>query len=475
MLPTGVATPLVPVLVTAFQDAVGLFGAGSYLADMVKIYRLNDPYGELWCIPHADVAGAKAGKSITVTGPATGPGAIYSYIGGERYITQITTGMTAEQVVEALANTANADPFCFMTGNPSATDPEILVLTAKQGGPIGNNIDVSVNLRGVAGGEVLPPGIGVATSAKIQAAGAAPIDDLLTAMGDDEYDFVGSPYNDYADLDKYDVLWNDLTGRWSWDRQIYGGVFSARQGTAQELVDFGRGSATSVPPLAGRNGPHVYLLGFAENASPPWRRTAALVAEAASSLRLDPARPLQTLPLIGVLPPPRGSGFKINDRNSLLYSGISIETTDLDSQVRIARIISTYQKNAWGQEDPSWLDVQTAYTLMYFVRFMRQRLLQKFPRHKLADDGTPFGPGQAVATPSIIRGELIAAYSELVSLGMVENIDAFKTGLVVERDANDPNRVNILAPPDLINQLRVLALLVEFRLQAPNTVPGMAA
>jgi phage tail sheath gpL-like len=473
MLPTGLAQPLQPVLVTAFEDAVGLFGAGSYLADMVKTYRQNDPYGELWCIPHADITGAKAIKELAVTGPATAAGAIYAYIGGERYVTQIAANDDAETIVQKLCDTINADPFCFVSATPHPTDPEHLVTTAKCGGPLGNDIDISANLRGVAGGEVLPPGVGIVTDVKTPTTTVPPIADLIEAMGDDEYDFIGTPYNDNTTLDLMDILMNDLTGRWSWDRQIYGGVFTARQDTAQGLVNFGRGSTTA-PAYPGRNGPHVHVLGYAENASPVWRRTAALVAQAASGLRLDPARPLQTLPLIGVMAPPRGKNFKIADKNALLYSGISIEQTDLDGQVRIGRIISTYQKNAWGQEDPSWLDVQTSYTLMYVIRFLRQRLLQKFPRHKLADDGTPFGPGQAVATPSIIRGELVAAYSEMIEQGMVENMQLFKENLIVERNANDPNRVDILFPPDLINQLRVLALLVEFRLQYPATVPGMA-
>jgi phage tail sheath gpL-like len=37
--------------------------------------------------------------------------------------------------------------------------------------------------------------------------------------------------------------------------------------------------------------------------------------------------------------------------------------------------------------------------------------------------------------------------------------------LIVERDSNDPNRVNVLYPPDLINQLRMFAVLAQFRLQ----------
>jgi phage tail sheath gpL-like len=42
---------------------------------------------------------------------------------------------------------------------------------------------------------------------------------------------------------------------------------------------------------------------------------------------------------------------------------------------------------------------------------------------------------------------------------------AFKKNLIVERHPNDPNRVNVLYPPDLINQLRIFAVLAQFRLQ----------
>ena len=46
----------------------------------------------------------------------------------------------------------------------------------------------------------------------------------------------------------------------------------------------------------------------------------------------------------------------------------------------------------------------------------------------------------------------------------MEDLDAFKEALVVERDANDPNRVNVLLPPNLVNQLRIFAVLAQFRL-----------
>jgi phage tail sheath gpL-like len=98
-----------------------------------------------------------------------------------------------------------------------------------------------------------------------------------------------------------------------------------------------------------------------------------------------------------------------------------------------------------------------------FIRFdLRTHLLNRFPRHKLADDGTRFAPGQAVVTPGKIRAEIIAKFRQWEEIALVENADQFKSDLIVERNGTDPNRVDILMPPDLINQLRVTAAQVQF-------------
>ncbi|MFC3340683.1 hypothetical protein ACFOEY_19525 [Paracandidimonas soli] len=43
----------------------------------------------------------------------------------------------------------------------------------------------------------------------------------------------------------------------------------------------------------------------------------------------------------------------------------------------------------------------------------------------------------------------------------------FARYLIVERDEGNPNRVNVLFPPDYVNQLRIVAVRNEFRLQYP--------
>jgi phage tail sheath gpL-like len=64
----------------------------------------------------------------------------------------------------------------------------------------------------------------------------------------------------------------------------------------------------------------------------------------------------------------------------------------------------------------------------------------------------------------MIRAELIAQYRELEAAGYVQNADAFKAGLIVEQNATNPNRVDVLWPGTLIAQLRIFAVLAQFRL-----------
>lgn len=104
------------------------------------------------------------------------------------------------------------------------------------------------------------------------------------------------------------------------------------------------------------------------------------------------------------------------------------------------------------------------YTSAYILRYLRSIITSKYGRHKLANDGTRFSDGQAIVTPNVIRAELITAYEALEFQGLVEDVEAFKANLIVERNANDRNRIDVLFTPDYVNQLNIFALINQFRL-----------
>ena len=190
----------------------------------------------------------------------------------------------------------------------------------------------------------------------------------------------------------------------------------------------------------------------------------ALAGSCLTAIQNDPARPLQTLELVGITPSPIGKRFTLTEKQTLLTSGIATSYV-AGGYVRIERCITTYQTNSLGDADTSYLDSNTLHSLAYIIRRLKSVVTSKYPRCKLADDGTHYGPGQAIVTPSVIKSEIIAMYSRLETEGIVENAEAFAENLIVERNASDPNRVDVLLPPDLVNQLRIFATLVQFRLQ----------
>jgi phage tail sheath gpL-like len=204
-----------------------------------------------------------------------------------------------------------------------------------------------------------------------------------------------------------------------------------------------------------------------QSPSPIYEWIAAYCAEAAKALSIDPARPLQTLTLDGVTPAPKNWRFNKTQTNALAGIGLAVQMTNASGVPTIAREQTTYQKNTLGQADNAYELMTTLATLAELFRRMRQAITNKYPRHKLANNGTRFGPGQAIVTPNIIKAELVAEYRQDEYDGLVENGDAFKKFLMVERDDTDPNRVNVLYPPDVVNQLRMFAVLAQFRLQYP--------
>jgi len=200
--------------------------------------------------------------------------------------------------------------------------------------------------------------------------------------------------------------------------------------------------------------------------SPLFEMAAAYCAKAQRALSNDPARPLQTLQLEGTLPPQLHKRFLFTEINSLASNGLAIQKCWPGSGVaQIAREQTTYRLNKYGLPDDAYELVTTLATLAKLLRNQRHAITTKYPRHKLGNDGTRYGPGQAIVTPGIAKAELVAQYRNDQWSGLVEDTNNFKKHLLVERDPDNPNRLNVLYPPDLINQLRIFAVLAQFRLQ----------
>lgn len=453
-LSAGSAAANVLQFVSRTDDAKTLYGQGSILARMHAFYRGIDPFGEVWCVGIPDAAGTNATGSVALTGPATAAGTINLYIAGQKVAVGVVSGDTATAIGDAIAAAVNADSELPVT---AANVTGTVTFTARHKGTLGNDILLQLNYRGLAGNESLPAGIAATITAMASGATDPTLTAAIAALGDEKFDFIIHPFSDATSLAALKTLMNDTAGRWSYLSKIYGHCYTAKRGTAGALATFGDGN----------NDQHHTIVGIeASMPTPVWEMAAAYGGKNAAFLRADISRPTQTGELVGCLPAPAGSRFTISEKQSLLENGIATQTYG-GGAVRIERAITTYQKNANSLPDDSYLDSEDMHKIAYVLRDLEGVITSKYGRCALANDGTRFGAGRVIVTPSIARGEILARCYALEEMGLLENIEVMKQYLIVERSGS--NRLNVLFPPDFVNALRIFALLAQFRLQYPAT------
>jgi phage tail sheath gpL-like len=440
------------------EQADARFGQGSELSRMFKAYFACNFANEVWGVGLAEPPGAVAATAdLVCTTVPTESGTLHLYVGADHVPVIIGPSFTEDDVATAIADAINADGILPVTAD-AAGSPGTAKLTAKWKGVNGNDITLSLNYYGRVGGETLPPGLVLTVPMHLTGGVGTPsFNTTIDNLGEKNYEYVAMPYTDASSLNAWDSEYGfSDTGRWGWKRQLFGHVFSAIRGDLGQLLTF---SET-------RNSPVTSVMAFeTASPSPVYEWCAAYTAKAQRGLVNDPARPLQTLSLNGIKLAPQHLRFLTSEVDTIAHHGLATQIPGSDNQPMISRETTTYQLNLYGFEDDAYELVTTLATLAKLLRNQKQAITSKFPRHKLANDGTRFGPGQAIVTPGIIKAELVAQYRMDEFNGLAENTREFKRNLLVERDPNDPNRVNVLYPPDLVNQLRLFAVLAQFRLQ----------
>ncbi|WP_299141311.1 phage tail sheath subtilisin-like domain-containing protein [uncultured Vibrio sp.] len=284
---------------------------------------------------------------------------------------------------------------------------------------------------------------------------ASDIASALAALGDVQYHHIICTLNDESTVR---ALGEWLEERYDAMNQIPGLAYIPHQGTHAEQITFGEKSNChlisflSIHQLC--NADHEAL----SDAS----AIGAWVGQIAPSLAIDPCRPLQTLVMNGVYSK-ADREWTLAERNMLLYEGMSTYAVNTAKQVIVERPITAYTQNAAGVSDNSYLDVMVPATAMYFREQQRTRILSKYGRHKLANDGTQFAAGQAIVTPNMLASELLVLYRALELLGIVQDFDGYKKSLYVTLDDTNKQRANYQDSPQFVNGLIITAGKIQFR------------
>lgn len=443
-LTTGTVLQAAPVRVTDAGQARTFFGRGSMLAHMFEAWFRVNPLTEVWGVAMDDVGGgAFATGTIVVGGPATANGVIALMIGGRRVEVTVTSGQASTAIATAIQAAIAAALDLPVTASVATST---VTVTARHRGEAGNSIDVRHSFLPT---DALPAGVTLTITALAGGTQNPVITTALDAVAETWFTDIVTPWTDATNMG---LLEARLLTNWGPTVQRDGHGWAGLAGAHAALITYG----------AARNSQNVSVLGVRGSPTPPWEWSATLAAVCIPALAADPARPVQTLLLPGVVAPPLPQRFTFLERDLLLRDGISTFRVNDAGQVFVERVITTYQTAPGGAEDISYLDVETVKTLGYIRYDLRTMISLRFPRHKLADDGTAFARGQNVVTPGTLRAEIIARFKQWEAAGLVEGVDQFKRDILVVRSATDPNRVDALLPPDLVNQFRVLAAQIEF-------------
>ncbi|ESQ78513.1 phage tail sheath subtilisin-like domain-containing protein [Asticcacaulis sp. YBE204] len=427
------------IRVNTASEAIAYFGRGSMLARMVEKYRLNDKTVPLYAVAVPEPAGNAATGTIVIGG-TTAAGTLCLYVGGQKLPIQVNAAQATTATATAIGAAINAAVDLPVTASVAAST---VTLTARHIGTLGNGIDIRHSYRV---DEAAPVGMTVTITALSGGTGSADLTAALAAVGDEYFSAFVSPF---ADATNVALLETTLDGRSNAMEQSDGLAFVPWSGTLSALQTLGdaRNSEFSVP------------MGLKGCPAPDWERAAATVAPVILSAQADPGRPFQTLEVKGILPPIGNDKFDRQERQYLLESGVSTYTVYGES-LRIETMVTTRKTDSNGAPTDK-LKLINAMLILFYLRFSwNNRIVSRYPRSKLADDGST---APNTITPKIGTAEAVAIGLEWFDAGLIENYPAFKAAVVCERDKVNTKQLNLVLPPDLIDQALVFATKIQPR------------
>jgi len=447
-LAAGTGAVETPFLITSLSQAKQLFGLNSDLAIMIESALLNNNVTEMTAISVADGGGASAAGVLTVaTGTATENGEVILYVAGRRIVTIVSIGDDQDAVASAItaAITAFIDEQVPVVASAGAS-PNLVDIDSRHAGLTGNTINLRFNYLP---GEKFPDGIVVTVSTPMAGGTTNPsLTNLIAAMANEQYNIIAMPWTDASSLSAMEA---ELKTRFGPLVELEGMVFVSEDDTVTNLKTLGNS----------RNSQFVSVVESKDSPSMPLERAAGVAGIVAKSAQNDPGLPFQNTVILGIRPPALIDQITANNRDLLLNNGIATTKT-VGNNVLVERLVTTREEDDLGNPDDSFLDSNVFLILSFFRFDTRTALSNRFPNFKLAKNGTRIAFGSRVVTPDIVKAEILTRARIWLDLGLLEDIEQFKADLFSEISITDPNRVDVLAIPNLINQLRIIAVKFDF-------------
>jgi phage tail sheath gpL-like len=449
--------------VTSDKQAQDLFGLGSNLFQQYIKYRKNDKKIELFCIAVAEGDKEASTSLVFDFEDPTKPildGVLSIIIFGE--ILNITINSTKDlkdicnAVVKEISNNIDIPVTCIL----DQTKPNAILIKTIHKSSIYN--DYPILLNGYED-KPLPANLKLTYAdkdnliiTKFSGATKEYIEDIdaifKKEIKDNKFNIIVTPFfssdfnNKMADI---------LMNRWGASSQTDG--LSIITINKEDLND--KIYKTNLDNL---NCESIIALNYANSVTPAYLINAAAGAQIALSASINPASPLQNIPLIGIKPPFQNNRADIETRNSQILKGVGSITT-IGNTPTIERVVTTYKRNNAGMPDDSYQCAETMLTLSYLRTDFKQYFWTKYNRHNLAENENNLDPSLKILTPNLAKCEAIACFMKWEKNGLVQNLEEFIDDLKVELNINNSRRLDIMMSPTLIKQLLQVAVQIRFK------------
>jgi phage tail sheath gpL-like len=444
-LTAGSAVALTAYNITRDDQAGALFGVGSMLEGMVKAFRRANPFVTLDAMAVAEPAGAAATHTITISGAAVANNILQILVGGRRVAVPVRPSDTPTVVAAAVVAAVAAEPSLRLV--TAASTAGVVTLTLANIGAFGSDLDVRATRRT---GETIPPGLGVVIAAGAAGTGNPSLTPVFAAVATQWYTGMVVPWSDATTLT---ALAAELDRRYGAMVRLDCHAYLGLRATQAAAITLG----------AGQNARQWSFLPASRMPTPPWEVAALLAGVGERYLTDDPARQLRGLALPGCIPPAVADRYTDTERADLLRNGMSTFEVLPDDTVVLERVVTGYRVSNLGVADTAYRDIMRPKLLSRIRYDWNAYVKLLYPRHKLADDGSPGAEyGEDVVTPRRLQAAWAGRCNLYQRIGWIENASAMAAQAVFLRDTTDRNRVNYRAPVDPIDNLMVLAGALEF-------------
>ena len=460
-LPSGSATvdtvlygPDTPARLQTEGDAINLFGAGSELHRMFRVFATINQSTPLYAVAVTESAGAQAVGTFTLATTATRNCSLRILLAAATIEVPIAVGDTPTVVAAAAVSAVNA-----RTELPAIASSAlgVVTLSAKQKGPRGNGLRYMVQVVSDASPGTTVAGATVDTGFTGGTTADSSTAALATLLTKRHY-YIVSAASDSVQVvalaSQIQSQASPLTGLRQrgfacWNGTLASGI-SLAQGANDERFEFPWLRDTVMP--AEEVAAHMAAVySLYEASTNPRTNFINMGSDAvtARTWRIPAPRLSSSLPTR-------------QDLKAALNSGLSPIGTHSNGKTYLVNRI-TSRSLTGATPDYRIRGAHKVTIADFFGDDLVAKTSLNMAGFRIADDSLPGAPPAppGVATPSLWRGLIYGLLDRYSELGLVQNVDAIKAGVVVQRELSPTTRMTARIPLQPVDNLEQTAAAVD--------------